>query len=62
MVMECNPLLIGGWGPMDFGKQYHQGKRVYSINHVSMALTHHENSLYLVRKHNNEQGDNRRNL
>jgi len=60
--MECNPLLIGGWGPMDFGKQYHQGKRVYSINHVSMALTHHENSLYLVRKYNNEQSDNRRNL
>lgn len=61
-MQTIDPLLIGGWGNMDFGKQYHQGKRVYSIDHISMALTHHENSLYLVRKHNGKQHNNGRNV
>lgn len=39
MVMECNePKLVGGLGEKNFGKQYRQGNRVYSAEHIAMAI------------------------
>ena len=32
------PKLIGGIGEINFGKQYRQGNRVYSANHIAMCL------------------------
>lgn len=32
------PLLIGGLGEINYGKQYRQGNRVYSGDHIGMAL------------------------
>ena len=36
---KCNdkPLLIGGIGEINYGKQYRQGNRVYSSEHIGMA-------------------------
>lgn len=34
----AEPVLIGGIGELNFGKQYRQGNRVYDSNAVSMAL------------------------
>lgn len=33
------PILVGGLGEINFGKQYRQGNRVYSGKSVAMALT-----------------------
>lgn len=38
MDTESKPLLIGGLGEINFGKQYRQGNRVYSSNHIAMAI------------------------
>ena len=32
------PKCLGGFGEINFGKQYRQGNRVYSSNHIAMAL------------------------
>lgn len=32
------PQLLTGFGEINFGKQYRQGNRVYSSDHVAMAL------------------------
>lgn len=32
------PILVGGLGEINFGKQYRQGNRVYSSESVAMAL------------------------
>ena len=32
------PLLIGGFGEINFGKQYRQGNRVYDSRAIAMAL------------------------
>ena len=37
--MKKKPILIGGLGQINFGKQYRQGNRVYSSESVAMALT-----------------------
>ena len=33
------PILLGGVGKINFGKQYRQGNRVYDSNHIAMCLT-----------------------
>lgn len=33
------PLLVGGVGEINFGKQYRQGNRIYSAEHIAMCLT-----------------------
>ena len=38
MDTESKPLLVGGLGEINFGKQYRQGNRVYSSNHIAMAI------------------------
>ena len=38
MGAESKPLLVGGLGEINFGKQYRQGNRVYSSNHIAMAV------------------------
>lgn len=38
MDMEYKPILIGGIGQINFGKQYRQGNRVYSSDSIAMAL------------------------
>lgn len=38
MDTESKPLLVGGLGEINFGKQYRQGNRVYSSNHIVMAI------------------------
>lgn len=32
------PVLLGGFGSKDFGKQYRQGNRVYDSNEIAMCL------------------------
>ena len=55
------PVLVGGVGEKNFGKQYRQGNRVYSSEHIAMCLnsspvgnTGGYSYLYLVRSNNNE--------
>ncbi len=38
MKNENMPVLIGGFGEINFGKQYRQGNRVYDSRCVAMAL------------------------
>ena len=38
MKNENMPVLIGGFGEINFGKQYRQGNRVYDSRRVAMAL------------------------
>lgn len=33
-----NPVLIGGIGEINFGKQFRQGNRVYDSEHIAMCL------------------------
>lgn len=35
---ENKPVLVGGFGEINFGKQYRQGNRVYDARHIAMAL------------------------
>lgn len=35
---EIKPMLIGGFGKINFGKQFRQGNRVYSSESIAMAL------------------------
>lgn len=34
---KSKPKLVSGFGNINFGKQYRQGNRVYSAEHVGMA-------------------------
>ena len=36
---EHKPILLGGIGEINFGKQYRQGNRVYDSNAMAMCLT-----------------------
>lgn len=36
---ENKPVLVGGIGEINYGKQYRQGNRVYDSNAVAMCLT-----------------------
>lgn len=35
---EIKPVLVGGFGEKNFGKQYRQGNRVYDSNAIAMCL------------------------
>lgn len=35
---EIKPVLVGGFGEINFGKQYRQGNRVYDSRSIAMAL------------------------
>ena len=35
---ESKPKLVGGFGKINFGKQYRQGNRVYDSNEIAMCL------------------------
>ena len=55
------PVLVGGFGRKNFGKQYRQGNRIYSAEHIAMALnsspvgnTGGYSYLYLVKNKDNE--------
>ena len=55
------PALVGGVGEKNFGKQYRQGNRVYSSEHIAMCLNSSPvgnaggySYLYLVRNKDNE--------
>lgn len=39
MSAENAPKLLGGIGPINFGKQWRQGNRVYDSDSIGMALT-----------------------
>ena len=36
--VDVKPVLVGGFGEINFGKQYRQGNRVYSSEAIAMAL------------------------
>jgi DNA (cytosine-5)-methyltransferase 1 len=38
MILENKPMLVGGVGEVNFGKQYRQGNRVYDSNAIAMAV------------------------
>ena len=38
MATESKPILLGGLWEINFGKQYRQGNRVYSSEHIAMAV------------------------
>ena len=38
MKMNNKPILLGGFGEKTFGKQYRQGNRVYSSEHIAVCL------------------------
>lgn len=38
MSNENKPKLVGGFGDINFGKQYRQGNRVYDSNEIAMCL------------------------
>lgn len=53
------PVLVGGLGEKNFGKQYRQGNRIYDSEHIAMCLnsspvgnTGGYSYLYLVKKDN----------
>lgn len=35
---ESKPKLVGGFGEINFGKQYRKGNRVYDANEIAMCL------------------------
>ena len=39
IIKNPNPKLVGGFGEINFGKQYRQGNRVYDSESVAMCLT-----------------------
>ena len=38
MNKDIVPVLVGGIGEINFGKQYRQGNRIYDANSIAMAL------------------------
>lgn len=36
---DIKPVLVGGVGEINFGKQYRQGNRIYDADAIAMALT-----------------------
>lgn len=38
MKNKNEPKLLGGFGKINFGKQYRQGNRVYDSDHITMCL------------------------
>lgn len=36
---HITPVLVGGIGEINFGKQYRQGNRIYDSEAIAMALT-----------------------
>ena len=61
---ESKSVLVGGIGEINFGKQFRQGNRIYSADHIAMALTAQPlgntggySYLYLVRNYNGARGD-----
>lgn len=37
--VKDKPKLVGGIGEINYGKQFRQGNRVYSADHIAMCLT-----------------------
>ena len=65
MATEFKPILLGGLGEINFGKQYRQGNRVYSSEHIAMAVLAEPvgniggySYLYLVKNDNREHSKN----
>lgn len=59
---DFKPVLVGGIGEINFGKQYRQGNRVYSSENIAMALlsqplgnTGGYSYLYLVSKNEKDK-------
>jgi hypothetical protein len=58
------PKLLGGFGEINFGKQYRQGNRVYDSDYIAMCLCASPigniggySYLYLMRTKNDEQSN-----
>lgn len=56
------PILVGGFGEINFGKQYRQGNRIYNSEAIAMALNAQPvgnmggySYLYLVKESENEE-------
>lgn len=56
------PILVGGFGEINFGKQYRQGNRIYDSEAVAMALNAQPvgnmggySYLYLVRENDERE-------
>ena len=67
MATESKPILLGGLGEINFGKQYRQGNRVYSSQHIAMAVlaepvgnTGGASYLYLVKNNDGKYSKNTR--
>ena len=61
---KSKPLLLSGFGEINFGKQYRQGNRVYDSREVAMCLNSSPignaggNSYLYVVKQNDKGGNN----
>ena len=60
---DNKPIVICGFGEINFGKQYRQGNRVYDSRAIAMAInaqpvgnTGGYSYLYLVKDENNNNG------
>ena len=54
---DMKPRLVGGFGEINFGKQYRQGNRIYDADAIAVCLTAQPlgnmggySSLYVVRR------------
>lgn len=54
---DMKPRLLGGFGEINFGKQYRQGNRIYDADAIAVCLTAQPlgnmggySSLYVVRR------------
>lgn len=64
MKNKNEPKLLGGFGEINFGKQYRQGNRVYDSDYIAMCLCASPigniggySYLYLMRTKNDEQSN-----
>lgn len=62
MNKDLKPVLVGGIGKINFGKQYRQGNRVYDSDEIAMALLSQPlgnvggySYLYLVKKNEKDE-------
>ena len=62
---ENKPILVGGVGEINFGKQYRQGNRIYDSENIAMCLMSQPvgnaggySYLYAIQNKLNDEGDN----
>lgn len=62
---DMKPRLVGGFGEINFGKQYRQGNRIYDADAIAVCLTAQPlgnmggySSLYVVRRKKSKKDGN----